>query len=370
MKQIVHNDYSYLDKIEWSENVQNMVVSFHHLTGDRIGQRIDIPVQFNHGKIWDALIENKVFVDNEELKAKVLHRTDQAVKNRIAKAVTNYNNGVDIYNALTKLEIKDKRRDSYTDGRFDGKIKPSEIIKTDYEDYLSEIQFSFKLDCDYDYDYRRYEGRYTYKNSYAHESVTSEYCNIEIKFDVKSSCEGTGLFYKVPHFTLDFVFTNRQNQEDKIDLIRSSAFDKVWKNGKHHTKMTFQSYQLRDNSRYVNLNTFLIYAREKSQTNKDIYKREIMEATNQNKVQQEITDKYPNANVFVENYYKRDLTHHDEYWGRYGKDCICVEFKDKSYILYSIADAKNGDQEIIGVYDSEYRKPEQEDLIELITNRN
>lgn len=380
MKQIVHEDYSYLNDIEWSGKVRNMVVSFYLLTGNRIGQRIDIPVRLKHdnGNIWDALIQNKLLVENEELKEKVIKKTNSVVRDRIQRRVTNYIKGVDIYNALTKLVVKDKRKNGYSDGRYDGKVLHTEISKTQYEGYLSEgehgsYDFSFRLDCEYDYNWDNDNGesRYIYKNSYAHESVTTEFCNIEIKFEIQSYDLETNMYYKIPHFTLDLLYTNKKNQQGKIDLISNSCFDSVWKNGKRQQKMTFQSYRVCENSRYVNLNTFMIYVRETSQTNKDTFKRELERKTKKEKVQQDIIDKYPDANVFVESFYKSKVTHnYYSYWGRYGMDCICVEFKDKSYILYSVSDATNGEEKIVGVYDSQYKKPKLEELIESLTNRN
>jgi hypothetical protein len=373
MKQLVHDDYSYLDKIEWSENIHTISVSFNLLTGDRIGQRIDIPVRVKEGNIWDALIENKLFVDNDELKAKVIHRTNKAVKDRITRRVTNYKKGVDIYNALTELVVKDKRKNGYSDGRYDGKVLHTEVSKTQYEDYLSENEFSFRLDCEYDYNWDNdtYESRYIYKNSYAHESVTTEFCNIDIKFEIMSLDLETKMYYKIPHFTLDLLYTDTKNQEGKIDLISNSCFDSVWKKGKRQQKMTFQSYRVCETSRYVNLNTFMIYVRETSQTNKDTFKRESERKTKKEKVQQDIIDKYPDANVFVEEFYKSKVTHnYSANWGRYGMKCICVEFKDKSFVLYSVSDATRGEEKVVGVFDSEYQKPKAEQLIESLTKRN
>ena len=371
MKQIVHEDYSYLTDIEWSGKVNTMVVSFNLLTGDRIGQRIDIPVRFDNGNVWDALTQNKLLIESEELKEKVIQKTNSVVRDKIKRRLTNYKKGVDIYNALTKLVVKDKRKNGYTDGRYDGKVLHTEISKTQYEDYLSECEFSFRLDCEYDYNWNDGESRYIYKNSYAHESVTTEFCNIEIKFGIQSQDLETKKFYKTPHFTLDLLYTNKKNEQDKIDLISNSCFDSVWRNGKRQQKMTFQSYRVCENSRYVNLNTFMIYVRETSQINKDAFKDELERMTNKEKVQQDIIDKYPDSNVYVETFLKRDVTHnYYSYWGRYGLECICVEFKDKSYILYSVSDATRGEEEIVGVYDSEYKKPKAEELIESLTNRN
>ena len=375
MKKINFNTDKYvnLTNINWSEHVSNATIKFIVLTGKRKGQEIIIKhiVQGNM-ELYDSLVKDDIIIASDYTKKQLRESIQRVVQGKVNRRLSNRVRGIRIYNELAELNVKDKRRDNYSEHVVDGKVNDEEIKIVNRVESLSSINFnSIHHDCLYDYAGASAprEERYIYKKTWAPNSISKECCSMEISFSLNHRNHGNNQEFYLPDVEVSAHYQEYFDWEKKligteIDLIEASCKD----NG----QLTFNSYRLQNSSRKVSLNMFMVYVRQTTKENIFKCKRDTSQQSNLNTQMDVLGARFPNEKVSLVHCYRRDLTHnYYSYWGRADKECIRVFFKDESYVLYNKELAqKDGKLEVLGVYDSQHKYLKEDAAINKLINQN
>lgn len=375
MKKIDFNKdkYNNLTNINWTEHVDYATIKFIVLTGNRKGQEIIIKHKVEGNmELYDSLVKDEIIIASDYTKRYLREGIQRQVQGKINKRLFNRVRGIEIYNMLAELDVKDKRRDSYLGHEVDGKVDDSEIRFINRVESLSSIEFSPNgHDCLYDYagtDVPR-EERYVYKKTWAHNSVSKECCDIKISFTLNHRNHGNNQEFYLPDVEVAAHYQEYFHWEKKligaeIDLIEASCKD----NG----QLTFNSYRLQNSSRKVGLNTFMVYVRQTTKENIFKCKRDTSQQSNLDTQMDVLGARFPNQKVSLVNCYRRNLTHnYYSYWGRADKECIRILFEDESYVLYNKELAqRDGKLEVMGVYDSQHKYLKEDTAVNKLINQN
>ena len=350
--------YVNLTNINWSEHVSNATIKFIVLTGKRKGQEIIIKhiVQGNM-ELYDSLVKDDIIIASDYTKRYLREGIQRQVQAKVNKRLSNRVRGINIYNELAELDVKDKRRDNYSEHEVDGKVIDEEIRIVNRVESLSSIEFSPNgHDCLYDYNNQDgipRDERYVYRKTWAHNSVSEECCDIKISFTLNHRNHGNNQEFYLPDVEVSAHYQEYFDWEKKlidaeIDLIEASCKD----NG----QLNFNSYRLQNSSRKVGLNTFMVYVRQTTKENIYKHKRDTSWQGNLDTQMDVLGARFPNEKVSLVHCYRRNLTHnYYSYWGRADKECIRILFEDESYILYNKELAqRDGKLEVMGVYDSQH----------------
>lgn len=350
--------YFNLYNINWSEHIESANIKFTLKTGKRKGQEIIIKHKVEGNmELYDSLVKDEIIIASDYTKRQIREGIQRQVSSKVSRRLSNRVRGVDIYNELAELDVKDKRRDHYSEHVLDGKVDDKEIKIVNRVESLNSVQFSDNgFDCLYDYangDVPR-EERYIYRKTWAHDSVTKECCDITINFCINHINHGNNQEFYMPDVEVKAKYKEYFNWEGKL---RDAEIDLIEASCKDNSQLTFNSYRLQDSSRKVSLNMFMVYIREKTKEN--IFKQK-RDASWQSKLDTQMDvlgARYPSEKVSLANCYRRNLTHnYYSFWSRTDMECIRVLFKDESYILYNKdAAQKDGKLEVLGVYDSQHK---------------
>lgn len=369
--------YNNLTNINWSEHIQLAKIKFTLKTGKRKGQEIIIKHKVEGNmELYDSLVKDEIIIASDYTKKNIREGIQRQVQAKVDIRLHNRVRGINIYNELAELDVKDKRRDNYSEYWVDGKVDDNEIKIVNRVESLSSIDFNPTFhDCLYDYNsdttgrYSKREDRYIYKKTWAHDSVTKECCSIEISFDINHINHGNNQEFYLPDVQVTALYKEYYNWEKKltdaeIDLIDASCKD--------NSQLTFNNYRLQDSSRKVSLNMFMVYIRQTTKENIFKQKRDASWQSNLDTQMDVLGARFPNEKVSLVNCYKRNLTHnYYSYWGRADKECIRILFEDESYILYNKELAqKDGKLEVMGVYDSEHKTMKEAVAIEKLIIQN
>ncbi len=379
MKKIDFNTrkYSQLKNINWSEHIQLAKIKFTLKTGKRKGQEIIIKHKVEGNmELYDSLVKDEIIIASDYTKKTLRAGIQRQVQAKVDKHLFNRERGIRIYNELAELEVKDKRRDHYSEYMLDGVVDAAEIKFVNRVETLNSVQFSDNgFDCLYDYNsdttgrYSKREDRYIYKKTWAHDSVTKECCDITINFCINHINHGNNQEFYLPDVQVKAPYKEYYNWEKKlidaeIDLIEVSDKD--------NSKLTFNSYRLQDSSRKVSLNMFMVYIRQTTKENIFKQKRDTSWQSNLDTQMDVLGARFPNEKVSLAHCYKRNLTHnYYSFWSRTSMDCIRVLFEDESYILYNKDLAqREGKLEVLGVYDSQHKTMKEDAAINKLINQN
>jgi hypothetical protein len=379
MKKIDFNTrkYSQLKNINWSEHIQLIKIKFTLKTGKRKGQEIIIKHKVEGNmELYDSLVKDEIIIASDYTKKTLRAGIQRQVQAKVDKHLFNRERGIRIYNELAELEVKDKRRDHYSEYMLDGVVDAAEIKFVNRVESLNSVQFSDNgFDCLYDYNsdttgrYSKREDRYIYKKTWAHDSVTKECCDITINFCINHINHGNNQEFYLPDVQVKAPYKEYYNWEKKlidaeIDLIEVSDKD--------NSKLTFNSYRLQDSSRKVSLNMFMVYIRQTTKENIFKQKRDASWQSNLDTQMDVLGARFPNEKVSLAHCYKRNLTHnYYSFWSRTDMECIRVLFEDESYILYNKDLAqREGKLEVLGVYDSNHKFLKEDAAINKLINQN
>ncbi len=145
MKKINFNTDKYvnLTNINWSEHVSNATIKFIVLTGKRKGQEIIIKhiVQGNM-ELYDSLVKDDIIIASDYTKKQLREGIQRVVQDKVNRRLSNRVRGIRIYNELAELNVKDKRRDNYSEHVVDGKVNDEEIKIVNRVESLSSINFN------------------------------------------------------------------------------------------------------------------------------------------------------------------------------------------------------------------------------------
>jgi len=322
------------------------------------------------------LVKDEIIIASDYTKKTLRAGIQRQVQAKVDKHLFNRERGIRIYNELAELEVKDKRRDHYSEYMLDGVVDAAEIKFVNRVETLNSVQFSDNgFDCLYDYNsdttgrYSKREDRYIYKKTWAHDSVTKECCDITINFCINHINHGNNQEFYLPDVEVKAPYKEYYNWEKKlidaeIDLIEVSDKD--------NSKLTFNSYRLQDSSRKVSLNMFMVYIRQKTKENIFKQKRDTSWQSNLDTQMDVLGARFPNEKVSLAHCYKRNLTHnYYSFWSRTDMECIRVLFEDESYILYNKDLAqREGKLEVLGVYDSNHKFLKEDAAINKLINQN
>jgi hypothetical protein len=379
MKKIDFNTrkYSQLKNINWSEHIQLAKIKFTLKTGKRKGQEIIIKHKVEGNmELYDSLVKDEIIIASDYTKKTIRAGIQRQVQAKVDKHLFNCERGIRIYNELAELDVKDKRKDHYSEYMLDGVVDAAEIKFVNRVESLNSVQFSDNgFDCLYDYNsdttgrYSKREDRYIYKKTWAHDSVTKECCDITINFCINHINHGNNQEFYLPDVQVKAPYKEYYNWEKKlidaeIDLIEVSDKD--------NSKLTFNSYRLQDSSRKVSLNMFMVYIRQTTKENIFKQKRDASWQSNLDTQMDVLGARFPNEKVSLAHCYKRNLTHnYYSFWSRTDMECIRVLFEDESYILYNKDLAqREGKLEVLGVYDSNHKFLKEDAAINKLINQN
>lgn len=365
--------YNNLTNINWTEHVDYATIKFNILTGNRQGTQIIIKHRVEGNmELYDSLVKDDVIIASDYTKKRLRESIQKKVQDKVNRRLSNRVRGIQIYNELAELNVKDKRRDSYSEHVVDGKVNDEEIKIVNKVERLSSINFnSIYNDCLYDYAGASAprEERYIYKKTWAPNSISKECCSMEISFNINHINHGNNREFYVPDVKVTAKYKEYFDWEKKlidaeIDLISASCDDR--------SQLTFNSYRLQNSSRKVSLNMFMVYVRQTTKENIFKNKRDISQQSNLDTQMDVLGARFPNEKVSLVHCYRRDLTHnYYGYWGRADKECIRVFFKDESYVLYNKELAqKDGKLEVLGVYDSQHKYLKEDVAINKLINQN
>tara|TARA_B100000768_G_scaffold142954_1_gene134981 strand:+ start:1158 stop:2285 length:1128 start_codon:yes stop_codon:yes gene_type:complete len=374
MKKIDFNKdkYNNLTNINWTEHVDYATIKFVVLTGKRKGQEIIIKHRVEGNmELYDSLVKDDIIIATDYTKRYLREGVQRQVQAKVNKHLFNYNRGINIYNELAELDVKDKRRDNYTEHVVDGKVSDEEIKIVNRVESLSSIEFHPNgHDCLYDYKRDDPSGeKYIYKKTWAHNSVTEECCDIYISFCINHINHGNNQEFYLPDVEVTAKYKEYFHWEKRI---KDAEIDLICASSKDNSQLTFNSYRLQNSSRKVSLNMFMVYVRETTKENIFRCKDDTSRQSNLDTQMDVLVERFPNEKVSLEHCYKRNLTHnYHSYWGRTDKECIRVLFKDESYILYNKELAqKDGKLEVVGVYDSQHEFVKEGVAIEKLIIQN
>ena len=369
--------YSQLKNINLSEHIQLVKIKFTLKTGKRKGQEIIIKHKVEGNmELYDSLVKDEIIIASDYTKKILRAGIQRQVQAKVDKHLFNRERGIRIYNELAELEVKDKRRDHYSEYMLDGVVDAAEIKFVNRVESLNSVQFSDnRFDCLYDYNsdttgrYSKREDRYIYKKTWAHDSVTKECCDITINFCINHINHANNQEFYLPDVEIKALYKEYYNWEKKlidaeIDLIEVSD--------KNNSQLTFNSYRLQDSSRRVSLNMFMVYIRQTTKENIFKHKRDASWQSNLDTQMDVLGARFPNEKVSLAHCYKRNLTHnYYSFWSRTDMECIRVLFEDESYILYNKDLAqREGKLEVLGVYDSKHKFLKEDAAINKLINQN
>ncbi len=379
MKKIDFNTDKYINlyNINWSEHIQLAKIKFTLKTGKRKGQEIIIKHKVEGNmELYDSLVKDEIIIASDYTKKTIRAGIQRQVQAKVDKHLFNRERGIRIYNELAELEVKDKRKDHYSEYMLDGVVDDNEIKIVNRVESLNSVQFSENgFDCLYDYNsdttgrYSKREDRYIYRKTWAHDSVTKECCDITINFCINHINHGNNQEFYLPDVEVKAPYKEYYNWESKL---RDAEIDLIEASCKDNSQLTFNSYRLQDSSRKVSLNMFMVYIREKTKENIFKQKRDASWQRNLDTQMDVLGARYPSEKVSLANCYRRNLTHnYYSFWGRTDMECIRVLFKDESYILYNKGLAqKDGKLEVMGVYDSQHKTIKEAVAIEKLIIQN
>jgi hypothetical protein len=369
--------YSQLKNINWSEHIQLAKIKFTLKTGKRKGQEIIIKHWAKGNmELYDSLVKDEIIIASDYTKKTIRAGIQRQVQAQVDKHLFNRERGIQIYNELAELEVKDKRKDHYSEYMLDGVVDDNEIKIVNRVENLNSVQFSDNgFGCLYDYNsdttgrYSKKEDRYIYKKTWAHDSVTKECCDMTIDFCINHINHGNNQEFYLPDVQVKALYKEYYNWEGKL---RDAEIDLIEVSDKDKSKLTFNSYRLQDSSRRVSLNMFMVYIRQTTKENIFKHKRDASWQSNLDTQMDVLGARFPNEKVSLANCYRRNLTHnYYSFWRRTDMECIQVLFEDESYILYNKDKAqKDGKLEVLGVYDSQHKTMKEGVAIEKLIIQN
>tara|TARA_R110000803_G_scaffold72729_2_gene136436 strand:- start:16005 stop:17132 length:1128 start_codon:yes stop_codon:yes gene_type:complete len=374
MKKIDFNTdkYNNLYNINWSEHIESAKIKFTLKTGKRKGQEIIIKHKVEGNmELYDSLVKDEIIIASDYTKRQIREGIQRQVSSKVSRRLSNRVRGLDIYNELAELHVKDKRRDYYSEHVLDGVVDDKEIKLVNRVESLSSVQFSDNgFNCLYDYANGDVQFReFIYRKTWAHDSVTKECCDITINFCINHINHGDNQEFYLPDVEVKAKYKEYFNWEGKL---RDAEIDLIEASCKDNSQLTFNSYRLQNSSRKVSLNMFMVYVRQTTKENIFKQKRDASWQSNLDTQMDVLGARYPSEKITLEHCYRRNLTHnYYSFWGRTDMECISVVFEDESYILYNKGLAqKDGKLEVLGVYDSQHKTMKEAVAIEKLIIQN
>ena len=374
MKKIDFNTdkYNNLYNINWSEHIESAKIKFTLKTGKRKGQEIIIKHKVEGNmELYDSLVKDEIIIASDYTKRQIREGIQRQVSSKVSRRLSNRVRGLDIYNELAELHVKDKRRDYYSEHVLDGVVDDKEIKLVNRVESLSSVQFSDNgFNCLYDYANGDVQFReFIYRKTWAHDSVTKECCDITINFCINHINHGNNQEFYLPDVEVKAKYKEYFNWEGKL---RDAEIDLIEASCKDNSQLTFNSYRLQNSSRKVSLNMFMVYVRQTTKENIFKQKRDASWQSNLDTQMDVLGARYPSEKITLEHCYRRNLTHnYYSFWGRTDMECISVVFEDESYILYNKGLAqKDGKLEVLGVYDSQHKTMKEAVAIEKLIIQN
>jgi len=178
----------------------------------------------------------------------------------------------------------------------------------------------------------------------------------------------------IPTPSIFYVMVNSKNEKQTINLISNcnEAHKYEWKKQGNVYKRLYRSSAIIREWREVTLNTFILYCREKNDSNKSMYMQEVKEKANEDEMLGQVVKKFGKENVTKCEAYKSDVNfNHNSYWGRYSTPALKVTLKDGSYMLYDYRDMTRYKKlSLLGLYDSTYTKEKTDDAFKRVMETN
>ena len=135
--------YSQLKNINWSEHIQLVKIKFTLKTGKRKGQEIIIKHKVEGNmELYDSLVKDEIIIASDYTKKTLRAGIQRQVQAKVDKHLFNRERGIRIYNELAELEVKDKRRDHYSEYMLDGVVDAAEIKFVNRVETLNLLNFS------------------------------------------------------------------------------------------------------------------------------------------------------------------------------------------------------------------------------------
>ena len=381
-------DYTYLLDIDWNSQVQYVQVELTERTnGAGLRKTITYKVRpyDNKQTLTEALMKEGILKDRVDVNKQVKDRLQEKMKYFVENKLGTYEKAVRIYNDLVRLKVKDKR--TYSCGEtYEGAIQYKEIesnmsneFKTPekYEHWaeaksIDEFPIELSFPCHYDYDYSK-KGDFKYIYDAKKCIVKEGTYDLKLKITFNPYLDPTRTLM-IPTPSIFYVMVDSKNQKQSINLISNcnESHKYEWKKQANVYKRLYRSSAIIREWREVTLNTFILYCREKNDSNKSMYMQDVKEKANEDEMLGQVVRQFGKENVTKCEAYKSDVNFNaNAHWGRYSTPALKVSLKDGSYMLYDYRDMTRYKKlSLLGIYDSTYTKEKTDDAFKRVMETN
>jgi len=397
-------NFDYLNDVKWFNQVSEMKVTLHEV-GSNAGRSTTMTLFPElHQSVYNILEGEGIIKASAEIEEEIHTRIQHQVEKFIERRIDKYKKGIKIHNQLVDLNVKDKRASSCGE-KFEGKIKPKEMVSNlDSLENIAHVNtatFRVTFPCPYDYDWSsNAKQRYIYNKEKCivkerHPNLQMQTCDLELELTFRYATtpqvtdekvlnvskektdevlEQFKVRFDVPNPKLYYNLTDHANQIKQVCMMNACDVESKWnrKTGTHKDTLKFNSRHVNWEYRKVGLNTFIIYCREKSDSNRNGFLQQVKESVNEQEMMKELETKFGEENISKTQGYRSDINfNHNSYWGRYSTSVVKVMLSDKSFLYYDFNNmVRNRTLDLLGLYDSTYKKETTKSAYERVMANN